>query len=63
MLKQTILQTTYDKSSSLNPNSIRSLFVDGQKGVWVGTYYGGLSYYHPLAPAFSMLKRSNISNF
>ena len=55
-------QAVYGKNSSLSHNSVRSLFIDSQKGVWVGTYYGGLSYYHPLAPAFSMLKRSNISN-
>jgi len=55
-------QAVYGKNNSLSHNSVRSLFIDNQKGVWIGTYYGGLSYYHPLAPAFSTLKRSNMSN-
>lgn len=55
-------QTTYGKSTSLSHNSVRSLFIDTQNGVWVGTHYGGLSYYHPLAPAFNMLKRFSTSH-
>ena len=37
---------------SLSHNSIRSIFIDAQRGVWLGTYYGGVSYYHPLARRF-----------
>lgn len=55
-------QFTYGKGFSLAHYSIRSLFIDIQKGIWVGTFYGGLSYYHPLAPAFNTLKRSTTSN-
>lgn len=55
-------QSIYGKNFSLSHNSVRSLFIDSQKGIWVGTFYGGISYYHPLAPAFNTLKRSNVSN-
>lgn len=55
-------QFTYGKGFSLGHNSVRSLFIDNQYGMWVGTFYGGVSYYHPLAPAFNVLKRSNASN-
>lgn len=54
-------QAVYGKKYSLSNNSVRSLFIDNQKGVWVGTFYGGLNYYHPLAPAFNTLKRSTVS--
>lgn len=50
--------TRYVHSSepgSLSHNSIRSIFIDGQHGVWLGTYYGGVSYYHPLARRFGVL--------
>ena len=26
--------------------------------MWIGTFYGGLNYYHPLAPAFGRLQHS-----
>lgn len=41
---------------SLSHNSIRSIFIDGQQGVWLGTYYGGANYYHPLARRFGVLR-------
>lgn len=53
----------YQQKFSIGHNSIRSLFMDNQKGIWVGTFYGGISYYHPLAPAFNTIKQSNSSNF
>lgn len=40
------------REGSLSHNSIRSMFIDRQQGVWLGTYYGGVSYYHPLARRF-----------
>ncbi|WP_418983570.1 hybrid sensor histidine kinase/response regulator transcription factor [Alistipes sp.] len=41
---------------SLSHNSIRSIFIDSQQGVWLGTYYGGANYYHPLARRFGILR-------
>ena len=32
--------------------SIRSLLIDNQGGLWVGTHYDGVKYYHPFAPTF-----------
>lgn len=43
-------------SSTIGHNSIRSIFIDNQKGMWLGTYYGGVSYYHPLANKFGVLR-------
>ena len=41
---------------SLSHNSIRAIFIDAQHGVWLGTYYGGVNYYHPLARRFGVLR-------
>lgn len=47
---------------SLSHNSIRSIFIDDQHGVWLGTYYGGVSYYHPLARRFAVLRHDPSGN-
>ena len=47
---------------SLSHNSIRSIFIDAQRGVWLGTYYGGVSYYHPLARRFGILRHDPVRN-
>lgn len=43
------------RPGALSHNSIRAIFIDDQRGVWLGTYYGGVSYYHPLARRFGVL--------
>ena len=48
--------------TSLGHNSIRSILKDNQGGMWIGTFYGGLNYYHPLAPAFGRLQHSSCRN-
>lgn len=47
---------------SLSHNSIRAIFIDAQHGVWLGTYYGGVSYYHPLARRFGVLRNDPSRN-
>lgn len=47
---------------SLSHNSIRSIFIDSQNGVWLGTYYGGVDYYHPLACRFGVLRHDPSRN-
>ena len=44
--------------TTLGHNSIRSILKDNQGGMWIGTFYGGLNYYHPLAPSFGRLQHS-----
>lgn len=41
--------------NGLSHNSVRSLFKDSQGGMWVGTYWGGLNYYHPQKKRFHEL--------
>lgn len=40
----------------LSHNSVRSIFKDSQGGMWVGTYWGGINYYHPLKKRFQELE-------
>ncbi len=42
--------------NNVRSNSIRSIFIDSQNGVWVGTFYGGVNYYHPLAYKFTIMR-------
>lgn len=41
------------ESQSLNNNFVHSIFRDREGGIWVGTFYGGVNYYNPLAPKFT----------
>lgn len=50
------------RPGSLSHNSIRAIFIDSQRGVWLGTYYGGVSYYHPLARRFGVLSHDPARN-
>jgi signal transduction histidine kinase/DNA-binding response OmpR family regulator len=40
------LKNTYEAQQALSNNSIHSLFCDDKNGLWIGTYYGGVSYYN-----------------
>jgi len=41
---------------SLSQASVRCLYADAQGGMWVGTYFGGINYYHPGKHRFSYLR-------
>ena len=43
--------------SSLSQNSVRCIFRDNQGGMWLGTWYGGVNYYHSLLPRFVTICR------
>ena len=45
-----------DDITSIGHNSIRSIFMDSQRGIWIGSFYGGLSYYHPQLSRFVNLR-------
>lgn len=44
-----------EKQYSLSHNSIWSIFIDSQNGVWIGTYFGGVNYYNSYSDRFSMI--------
>lgn len=41
---------------SLSHASVRSIFMDSQGGMWIGTYFGGVNYYHSLKNRFRNLQ-------
>ena len=43
---------------SLSHASVRSIFMDLQGGMWIGTYFGGINYYHSLKNRFRNLQVS-----
>ena len=46
---------------SLSYLSIRSLLIDNQGALWVGTHYDGVKYHHPYAPTFNVMRSSTDS--
>lgn len=43
---------------SLSQNSVRCILRDNLKGMWVGTYFGGLNYYHPQKNRFTKIRHN-----
>lgn len=48
--------------NSLSHRSIRCMYKDNQGGMWLGTYFGGLNYYHPLKNRFKVIKHIPFRN-
>lgn len=44
------------EAGSLSQASVRCIYPDHQGGVWVGTYFGGLNYYHPRKHRFTNIR-------
>ncbi|MDE6858456.1 MAG: hybrid sensor histidine kinase/response regulator, partial [Alistipes sp.] len=49
-------------ATDITRNSVRSIFTDSQNGVWIGTYYGGVNYFHPLAGKFTVIRHEASRN-
>lgn len=52
---------TAHRSNTLDPGSlsqasVRCIYPDRQGGMWIGTYFGGLNYYHPVKNKFSNIR-------
>ncbi len=45
------------RSGSLSHNSVRCIFRDNQDGMWLGTFYGGVNYWHSLRNHFGNIVR------
>lgn len=43
---------------TISQNSIRTIYPDNQGGIWLGTYFCGLDYYHPLQNKFGLIRQS-----
>ena len=43
------------QSTSLSNGSIKTILKDGSGGIWLGTYFGGVNYWHPGRAHFNIL--------
>nr|WP_294899194.1 hybrid sensor histidine kinase/response regulator transcription factor [uncultured Pedobacter sp.] len=48
--------------SSVNHNSIYDIYKDRAGSIWVATFYGGVSVYHPNTTPFQMFRYSSTAN-
>lgn len=51
-----------DLPGSLSHSSVYSLYIDKQSTIWVGTYYGGVSYFNQEKDIFSYYKANSSRN-
>jgi ligand-binding sensor domain-containing protein/signal transduction histidine kinase/DNA-binding response OmpR family regulator len=51
-----------DDNSTLSDNSIRAIFSDPAGSYWLGTFYGGVNIYSPLARQFGEVRLTNKRN-
>ena len=56
------VESSMAQAGTLSQNSVRCIFRDSQGGMWLGTYWGGLNYYHPLCNRFQQIKHIPFSN-
>lgn len=50
------LRNILEDNTSLNDNSVRSIFIDPSGIYWIGTFYGGVNFYSPLSKQFSSVR-------
>ena len=50
------MESSITQAGTLSQNSVRCIFRDSQGGMWLGTYWGGLNYYHSLCNRFQQIK-------
>lgn len=51
----------WNDAESLSHPSVRRLFADNQGGMWLGTYFNGLNYYHPLRNQFQTMRHNPLA--
>src|SRR5690606_20989129 len=59
------LEKSYDDPYSLSDNAVYTLVKDKEKGIWAGTYFGGVNYYPeqytPIRRYFPQVAQNSIS--
>lgn len=59
-LSGTFSEYTHNKSPhSLSHNSVWSIYTDSQRGIWIGTYYGGVNWWNKQADKFRLVNLGN----
>lgn len=42
----------------LSHSSVRRIYIDDNGGIWLGTFFGGLNYYHPSQNQFTTIRKN-----
>ena len=58
----TVYQNKNNDPFSINDDAVYSIFKDKEGGIWLGTYFGGLNYYHQNSLSFDYYYPSGVQN-
>ncbi|WP_029284670.1 hybrid sensor histidine kinase/response regulator transcription factor [Pedobacter sp. R20-19] len=58
----TIYQKKNHDPFSINDDAVYKVFKDREGGIWIGTYFGGLNYYHEGSSGFEFYYPSGVKN-
>jgi len=58
----TVYQNKNNDPFSINDDAVYNVFKDREGGIWVGTYFGGLNYYHEGSLGFEFYYPSGVKN-
>lgn len=58
----TSYQNKNNDQYSISDDAVYKIFKDKQGGIWAGTYFGGLNYYHPKVSGFEYYYPTGVSN-
>lgn len=53
------IQSDYKQMNGLNDNYLQTLFIDRERALWVGTYFGGVNYLPPAGNNFKHYYKGN----
>jgi signal transduction histidine kinase/ligand-binding sensor domain-containing protein/AraC-like DNA-binding protein len=53
------LRNNPEDNTTISDNSVRSIYIDSSKTYWIGTFYGGVNSYSPLARQFGEVQLTN----
>lgn len=57
--EENTIRSDYKQPNSLNDNYLQTLFVDRERALWVGTYFGGVNYIPPTGNNFIHYYKGN----
>jgi len=58
----TVYQNKNNDPFSINDDAVYNVFKDREGGIWAGTYFGGLNYYHESSLGFEFYYPSGVKN-
>jgi len=56
-----VIKNNLPQHTGLNDNYLHALYIDKERGLWIGTYFGGVDYLSPTSFNFSLYDDINLS--